>query len=112
MGGIIIDGMTAVQFKGSLKKFGKALGHLTKLETKIDGLKIETVPLPEVAGIAVLLKFSGPVAEFEQMTKELRALKPVCPIETVPLPEFKPSRKSRASEKGSKGFSWFINTGA
>ena len=52
MGGIIIDGTTAVQFKGPLKKFGEALEHLSKLETKIDGLKIETVPLPEVAGIA------------------------------------------------------------
>ena len=91
-----------------LKKFGEALEHLSKLETKIDGLKIETVPLPEVAGIAILLKFSGPIAKFEEMNNQLRALKPICQIETVPLPEFKPSRKSQAAEKGSEGFSWFV----
>ena len=108
MGGIIIDGTTAVQFKGPLKKFGKALEHLSKLETKIDGLKIETVPLPEVAGIAILLNFSGPIMKFEEMNNQLRALKPICQIETVPLPEFKPSRKSQAAEKGSEGFSWFV----
>jgi hypothetical protein len=56
MGGIIIDGVTALQFKGSFKKFGEALGHLSKLEAEIDSLKIETVPLPEAAGMAVLSK--------------------------------------------------------
>ena len=109
MGGTIIEGTTALQFKGSLKKFGEALDHLSKLETNIDSLRIETVPLPEVAGIAILLKFSGPIAKFEEMNKQLRALKPIYNIETVPLPEVKPSRKTRAAEKGSEGFSWFIN---
>lgn len=112
MNEIIIDGTTAVQFKGPLKKFGEALEHLSKLETKIDGLKIETVPLPEVAGIAILLNFSGSTAKFEKMNKQLRALKPICPIETVPLPEFKHTRKSREGRKGSEGFSWFINIGS
>jgi hypothetical protein len=39
MGGIIIDGVTALQFKGSFKKFGEALGHLSKLEAEIDSQK-------------------------------------------------------------------------
>jgi hypothetical protein len=43
MGGIIIDGVTALQFKGSFKKFGEALGHLSKQKK----YPIETVPLPE-----------------------------------------------------------------
>jgi hypothetical protein len=108
MNGIIIDGTTAVQFKGQLKKFGEALEQLSKLETKIDGLKVNTVPLPEVAGIAILLNFSGPIMKFEKMTNELQAIKRKYQIETVPLPEFKTATKSKASQKRPKGLCWFI----
>jgi hypothetical protein len=53
-------------------------------------------------------KFSGPVEKFEEMNNGLRAISSICKIETVPLPEFKPSRKSQAAEKRSEGFSWFV----
>ena len=108
MGGTIIDGTSALQFKGSFQKFVKALDRLSKLETRIDSLRIATVPLPEVVAIVIILKFSGPIGKFEEMTRELKVLKTKYGIETVPLPEVKPTGKLQAPEKRPKGLSWFV----
>lgn len=87
MGVMIVDGRTALQFKGSIVKFEKAIVALSKFKKQIDGLKIDTVPLPEKAGICVEIKFSGPMSEFEKVIVGLEKLKASVAIDTVPLPE-------------------------
>ncbi len=48
-------------------------------------MKIETVPLPEVAGVRVELRFKGDMEEFESINKELEILKKTAAFDTVPL---------------------------
>lgn len=66
MGGVIIDGMTALQFKGPFKKFRDLIVTLDNLQDKIDGLKIDTVPLPEGPAMRLELKFKCKFSELEK----------------------------------------------
>jgi len=109
MGVIIVDGRTALQFKGSLVKFEKAIVALSKFEKQIDGLKIETVPLPEKAGICVEIKFSGSMIEFEKVNVGLEKLKASVAIDTVPLPESPAIGTWPTPERPSKWISWIIS---
>ncbi len=109
MGVIITDGRTALQFKGSLVKFEKAIVALSKFEKQIDGLKIDTVPLPEKAGICVEIKFSGSMLEFEKVNVGLEKLKASVAIDTVPLPEGPAIGTWPTPERSSKPLSWIIS---
>lgn len=88
MGGVIIEGRSALQFKGTIQKFESAIVALSKLQKKIDGLKIDTVPLPEKGGIAVQMRFKGPMSNFGLIMEELEILRSRVAIDTVPLPEW------------------------
>jgi hypothetical protein len=66
MGGVIIDGMTALQFKGPVKKFRDLIVSLDNLQDKVDWLKIDTVPLPERPAMRLELKFKCKFSELEK----------------------------------------------
>ena len=108
MGGVIIDGRAALKFKGSLAKFEKAIVALSKFQKQIDGLKIDTVPLPERAGICVEMKFSGTISQFEKLLTGLKELKDKVAIDTVPLPEIPAIGTWPTPETPSKPLSWII----
>jgi hypothetical protein len=96
MGVIIIDGRSALQFKGPIQKFESVIVALRKLQNKTDGLKIDTVPLPEKGGIIVLIQFKGPMSGFERVMKEFEILRASVAIDTVPLPEWPIPKKTKA----------------
>ena len=109
MGIIIVDGRAALQFKGSMAKFEKAIVALSRFEKETDGLKIDTVPLPERAGICVELKFLGPMSEFEKVIVGLEKLRASVAIDTVPLPEWPAIGTWPTPERPSKPLSWIIS---
>ena len=108
MGGVIVDGRAALQFKGSMAKFEKAIVALSKFEKQTDGLKIDTVPLPERAGICVELKFLGPMSDFEKVIVGLEKLRASVAIDTVPLPDWPAIGTWPTPERQRKALGWTI----
>ena len=109
MGVIIVDGLTAIQFKGPLSNFSKAIRSLLKLEEQFNGLKIETIPLPENAGIRIEMKFADQLSDFEKVVVSLENLQESAAIEIVPLPESPAIGTWPTPEKPSKSICWTIN---
>ena len=108
MGGVIIEGRAALRFKGTIRKFEKAVVALSKLEKQIDGLKIETVPLPEKVGVSIQAKFSGSFSEFEEMIVGMEKLRASVGIDTVPLPERIAIGTWPTPERPPKSLTWII----
>ena len=92
MGFIIVVGRAALQFKGSILEFHKAVRGLVDLQKKLgpSSLMIETVPLPERGAIVVDMRFQGPMSDFENVIEGLNDLRSTIAIDTVPLPEIAP----------------------
>ena len=109
MGGIIIEGRTSLQFKGSMVKFEKAIIALSKFEKQIDGLKIDTVPLPEKVGICIEMKFSGSMLEFEKVITGLEKVKASVAIDTVPIPDSLAVGTWPTPERPSKSLTWIVS---
>lgn len=108
---IIVDGRAALQFKGSLLEFGKAVRGITKLQNEIgpDSLKIETVPLPERGAIIVYMRFRGPMSDFENVIIGLDNIRSMIAIDTVPLPEIAPKIGTWPTPETPKNaFGWTI----
>ena len=109
MGIIIVDGRSGLQFKGSIGEFESAVIALNRLAAKFDGLKIDTVPLPERSGISVVLNFSGTMPDFEKVLADMTDLHNTVAIDTVPLPETVAIGTWPTPEKPAKGISWNIS---
>jgi len=111
LGIIIIDGRAALQFRGSIVEFEKAIVGLGKIQRQLgpSSLMIDTVPLPDYVGIIVEIKFKGSLSEFEKVITSLEHLRSTVAIDTVPLPEKPMIGTWPTPEKPTGHFGWTIN---
>lgn len=112
MGVIVIDARTALQFKGSIARFEKAVVELAKFQKCFDSLNIEIIPQAESAGICIEVSFSGSIAEFEKINAGLGELKESVAIDTVPLPERVAIGTWPTPEKPATSVDWIISASA
>jgi hypothetical protein len=111
MGVIIVDGRTCLQCKGPILQLEKAVVGIRKLQDTLgrDTLMIDTVPIPEVAGIVILMHFKGSEKEFEQVIVGLENLRSRIAIDTVPVPERLKIGSWPTPEKPKNTLQWLVS---
>lgn len=112
-GGILTDGITRLQFKGSILEFDTVVKGLIKLQKQIGprSLMIDTVPMPDRGALVVDIRFRGPMSEFEKVIEGLDDLRSTIAIDTVPLPTRAPEIGTWPTpETPENAFGWTIFT--
>jgi hypothetical protein len=109
MGGVIIDGMTALQFKGPVKKFRDFIVSLDDLQDKVDWLKIDTVPLPDRPAMRLELKFKCKFSELEKFFSEFNEISKKFSINVFPDISSVSIGTWPTPENKKKNLSFFVN---